>query len=228
MKSIPLWRRQDFIIKRAIRTGIENSLPFIKGRVLDVGCGNKPYEELIVKYATEYIGVDIPTEQSANKEIKKADIFSDISTGLPFKDNTFDTVICTEVLEHLPNPWHFMNECARIMKKDSHLILTTPQTWELHEEPHDFFRFTRYGLQSLIKDAGFQAISIHAHCGTIASLAQLIVVQITNSFIIRKPKWLRAFWSVINIIILQVGLFLDRIFPSNKLPLGNTLIAKKK
>ena len=73
---------------------------------------------------------------------------------LPFGDRSFETVFSSQVLEHVPEPWRMVEDMARVLKPGGHLILTAPHIWGLHEVPHDYFRFTSYGLQHLARRAG--------------------------------------------------------------------------
>ncbi len=133
-----------------------------KGRVIDLGCGTAPYKETILKTADEYIGVDweISLHDKAN-----VDVIADLSERLPFDDNYADIVVSFQVMEHLPEPHFFLSECFRILKQNGRLLLTVPFMWHIHEEPHDFFRYTRYGLRHLLAKAGFSDIEIHETTG---------------------------------------------------------------
>jgi SAM-dependent methyltransferase len=74
---------------------------------------------------------------------------------LPFKDNSFDAVLCTQVLEHINLPGDFVKELYRVLKPGGNLYLTAPQGFKEHQLPYDFFRYTSYGLRFLFEQAGF-------------------------------------------------------------------------
>jgi SAM-dependent methyltransferase len=127
-----------------------------RGRLLDVGCGEKPYEHIFRPYVEAYTGIEYQqtferTESSARK--KKPDLYYDGVT-IPFEDSTFDTVISIQVLEHTPRPQHLVNEMARVVKRDGLVALSAPLSFRLHEEPHDYFRYTPHGLDSMMQAAG--------------------------------------------------------------------------
>jgi SAM-dependent methyltransferase len=227
MKRKPKLFRIDATMKDGILGGLSGSLPYVSGVVLDIGCGSKPYEYLLKERSVLYIGVDVPTEYSANKEEKKADIFCDLRTGLPIKNGSVDTIIATEVLEHIPNPEALLTDVRRGLKAGGYAILTTPQTWELHEEPHDYFRYTKYGLSAMANNAGFQVVNIIPHCGTNSALAQLFAIHMYNKLVMHKPFPIRAVVVIAAVCILKLGKLLDRVFPDQKLTLGNTLILRK-
>lgn len=123
---------------------------YAKGKTLDIGCGKMPYKDFF-NSADEYIGVDI-------SPIPDQEMIVSNAIDLPFKDNSFDTVVSFEVLEHIPNPFKVFNEISRVLKPKGTLILTTPQMWNLHEEPNDYYRFTKYGLAYLCDKSNFKVI----------------------------------------------------------------------
>ena len=122
---------------------------------LDLGCGQRPYEELVSGPGVTYIGMDWPV--SDDKAFQ--DVTGD-ATRLPFRSESFDTVITTELLEHLPDPEQCLAEVARVMRPGGHLILSVPFLEPLHEEPRDFFRFTPYSLRNLLGSHGFTVLNI--------------------------------------------------------------------
>ncbi len=134
------------------------------GNILDMGCGSKPYSDIYSNINGKYTGIDLPVSESANKEEKKADVHGSV-LELPFKSNSFDTVISLQVLEHVPEPQKMLKEAYRVLKKNGHLILTAPMTWGLHEVPHDYHRYTEYGLRYLAESMEFEIIYIKETCG---------------------------------------------------------------
>ena len=125
----------------------------LKGRLLDVGCGSKPYQELFA--VDDYIGLDIDNEAMRNRKI--ADYFYD-GTTFPFNDNEYDSVLCNQVLEHVFNPDEFLSEIKRVLKPGGRLLLTVPFVWDEHEQPHDYARYSSFGLKALIDKNGFNVI----------------------------------------------------------------------
>lgn len=109
---------------------------FIVGTVYDLGCGERPYEEDILKVADKYIGVD----WGETFHILKADIVSDLNNPLPIDSEVGDTVTSFQVIEHLCEPQIMLNEAYRILKKNGTIVLTVPFQWWVHEVPYDYFR----------------------------------------------------------------------------------------
>jgi SAM-dependent methyltransferase len=120
---------------------------YLKGRMVDIGCGTKPFHNLLAPYVTEHIGVD---HEGTMHEKSKVDLFG-TAYDIPSIDEYYDSAICTAVLEHLEEPEQAIRECFRILKPGSYAIYSVPFIWHLHEEPRDFFRYSKYGLKYLFE-----------------------------------------------------------------------------
>ena len=123
-------------------TDLSDATRHARGRFLDLGCGNAPYRPWFEPKVGQYVTADFPPVADA------VQVACDIEC-LPFGGGCFDTVLCTQVLEHIPHPWTAAEEIARVLKPAGKLILSCPQYWVLHELPHDYFRFTPNGLRVL-------------------------------------------------------------------------------
>lgn len=135
----------------------------LKGTVLDLGAGNSPYRELILNTADNYISID--WESSLHKK-NPPDFIADLNIDrLPFEEQSMDHVVSIEVLEHLHNPQNALNEAHRILKNEGSFVLTVPFMWWVHEEPYDYFRYTKWGLIHLLKQAGFSQVEVKAKTG---------------------------------------------------------------
>jgi SAM-dependent methyltransferase len=130
----------------------------VGGRLLDVGCGEKPYEWLYGSRVTDYIGCDWLATVHSSRHL---DLFAD-AAALPFRNEVFDTVLCTEVLEHLPDPHRCLEELSRVLRPGGKLILSTPFICWLHEQPHDYLRYTPYGLRYLARQHRLRPVSLQA------------------------------------------------------------------
>jgi SAM-dependent methyltransferase len=137
--------------------------------VADVGAGQAPYRELFQH--TNYITID--WEHSVHEGAVGSDIIAP-AESLPVDDESFDAVILTQVLEHVPEPGRVLQELYRVTRPGGQLFLTAPLVWELHEEPFDYYRFTEHGLRYLLQEAGFDTIEIIARNNALATLAQLM------------------------------------------------------
>jgi SAM-dependent methyltransferase len=131
--------------------------PSARGRLLDVGCGDKPYESLFAPHVTHYLGCEYEATYDGSDSARrgKADVV--YSGGrLPFDDGAFDTVLCNQVAEHVPDPGKFLAELVRVLRPGGRLILTVPFSYRVHSAPHDFHRFTRYALQKYADEHGLR------------------------------------------------------------------------
>jgi SAM-dependent methyltransferase len=138
-------------------------------RVLDVGAGEAPYAELFAH--TDYVTLD--WESSPHEGAQRAAI-SASADAIPLPDADVDVVVLTQVLEHVRRPAVVIGEIARVLRPGGRLFATVPFVWELHEEPHDYWRFTRYALESLLEDAGLQPVAIEPRSDSFSALAQLM------------------------------------------------------
>lgn len=127
----------------------------IKGKILDLGAGNVLRYKSLFKEADQYLTQD--HKEAANH---KHDFVCDASK-VPASDASFDNIICTQVLEHVPDPFAIMAEIARLLKPGGFLILSVPQANEIHEAPYDFFRYTKYGIAELAAKSGLKIEEIH-------------------------------------------------------------------
>ncbi|HUG39954.1 MAG TPA: class I SAM-dependent methyltransferase [Longimicrobiales bacterium] len=148
------------LITRLNRT-IAEGLPY-RGTVLDLGCGDSPYRAEILARADAYIGVDWPESPHG---LGNVDVLASLAAPLPFRDAAADTIVAFQVLEHLPEPQAFLSECRRVLRPGGFLCLTVPFMWGVHEAPHDYFRFTRYGLTHLLRRSGFAQMQIRENTG---------------------------------------------------------------
>lgn len=138
-------------------------------RVLDAGAGDAPYRELFqhCEYRTADWG------QSLHLGARRADVIASLD-DLPLPDESFDAVLCTQVLEHVADPGAVLAELNRVLRAGGSLWLTVPLTWPLHEEPFDFFRYTPYGMTTLLGRAGFVDVDIAPLSSYFATIAQML------------------------------------------------------
>lgn len=195
---------QQYIHYRYLIPDLEQAIKnYATGKVLDVGCGNKPYLNRFPDTVTEYIGCDV--EQSSLRMVDKICP----ATDLDFEDKMFDTVFCTQVLEHIYDHTKAFFEMSRVLRPGGMLIGSVPMCWPHHEEPYDFFRFTKYGIEGLLKQSKLETVYVKANGGKWALLGQLIILNFTE----RAPgqKFLSRFKN--NIFRLLLGkLWVNLIF----------------
>jgi len=172
-------RGDRMVLKKSLRTyqcldGIQKRLQLIINsdsllagdKILDYGCGSKPYQALFTKKFKSYVGADI--EGNAN-----ASLIIGPEGQVPAVDESFDCVLSSQVLEHVVNPQIYLKEAFRVLKKGSHLILSTHGIWPYHPDPTDFWRWTIDGLQREIGRAGFEIETVQSVFGLESTALQL-------------------------------------------------------
>lgn len=170
-------------------------------RILDAGAGECRNRDLI-KHQT-YIAIDAACgDQFWN--YSGLDVIADLEKA-PFKPNSFDLVICTQVLEHVREPQIVLNEFFRIAKAGGSICISAPQGWGVHQAPYDFYRYTHFGLRYLLEKAGFEMIAIEPSCGYYGYLANRLTVLPKTLFWQIRRGWLRLLLSPIE--LLSYGIF---------------------
>lgn len=134
----------------------------VKGRLADLGCGNVPFYFVYKDFVSENVCIDWPNSFHQNQYI---DIACDLNTPLPLPDASFDSIIISEVLEHIANPQMIWSEMARILRKDGKILLSVPFLYRIHEAPHDYFRYTEFALKNFASNNGFRVLEIESFGG---------------------------------------------------------------
>lgn len=193
---------------------VEDALKRVKsGRLLDLGCGTKPFQ----RPGIDWVGFDVEGNPFADAVGS--------ATSLPFDAASFDCILSTQVLEHVDDPQRMLLECSRVLKPGGMLILSAPQYFQLHEEPHDYFRFTEYGLRVLLERAGFTPSDVQREgCGVkLAALAfNSAVAQIGG---LPNPMWLKALKAPVYLVVNLSSLLLSYVLPNTNDVQNYTVIA---
>ena len=193
-------------------------------RLLDVGCGSKPYKNILC--AKEHVGIDVQVS-GHNHELSEVDIYYD-GKVFPFDDNTFDVVLLSEVLEHLFEPNQILGEIYRVLKPGGKLILTCPFAWNEHEVPFDFARYTSFGLDKILTNNRFEVISSEKTGSFILALTQLSALYV-HLHILPSKRVLKILLNPLFVApITCAGIILDKILPSkDDFFLNNVVLCKK-
>ncbi len=141
------------------------------GKLLDIGCSTKPYKPLLENCISTYYGLDVPFTTHNNSFV---DVFA-LGQQLPFRAGVFNTVLCTEVLEHVPCPAESIIEISRVLVPGGIAIVSTPFYYRIHEAPWDFYRYTPYALKHLAEQAGLALTEIHPRGGYLTVFADVFV-----------------------------------------------------
>lgn len=218
-----LFINPSYFARKGLYNHISDLSKQLNGRILDIGCGSKPYQNLF-EYE-EYIGLELDTPE--NRAKKKADYFYDGNT-MPFLDKYFDSLISTQVFEHIFNPDDFLREANRVLKLGGKFLLTVPFVWDEHEQPYDYARYSSFGLKYILNKNGFEVIE-HRKSNNGLELIFQLVNAYSYKVISTKNKYLTLLLvSLLIAPINIVGSVLSPIFPKNNdLYLDNIILARK-
>lgn len=179
-----------FVVRTAIKDSLDKVLPKLQGELLDIGCGKMPYKEYILSNSKveKYTGLDIEEALEYDAQVKP-DFTWDGET-MSFEADSFDCAFGTEVLEHCPDPELVLKEVYRVLKPGGVFFFTVPFLWNLHEVPHDEYRYTPFSLKRHLENSGFSELDIQATGGWHASMAQMLGLWVKRSPMnSKKRKW---------------------------------------
>lgn len=202
----PKFYNSRYVHLKALRKKLEEMvLPLISNNlnttVVDMGCGEKPYEALFIQNKEiKYVGVDLPGNSNADFELN-------LATGRCDLDNdSADIVLSIQVLEHVKDIKAYLEECNRILRPGGRLILSTHGYWMFHPDPDDYWRWTRQGLEYELQRAGFKIRKIHGVMGLLSTSLQLFQDAVLISFPLKK------YWSGIFCAFLQMLIYVSNEF----------------
>jgi SAM-dependent methyltransferase len=133
-----------------------------RGRLLDLGCGPVPYFGIYGVQIRSCVCIDWPQSGYGSRHV---DAFADLNRSLPLRSGAFDTVLLTDVLEHIARPHALLREIARVLAPDGVLVLASPFLYGLHEQPHDYYRYTEFALRRLCEESDLEVISLAPYGG---------------------------------------------------------------
>lgn len=215
-----------YIVERAKREQAARWCPRLTGHVVDVGCGFSPYRRYLTA-ARAYTGVELQARYRPHVVAS--------SVALPFRDGAVDGVMLTEVLEHLPEPGDALAEVRRVLRPEGRAYLTVPMTWGLHYVPHDYYRFTRYGIAHLLGRAGFEIEEI-APFGGLFTIVGARAAEMLSTVLLERPlrrlgvergrlRLCALALSTFNLPAFYLGRLLDRLWDGDVL--GWAVVARR-
>lgn len=221
-----------YFIRKLLYKKIEAYSPLLSGRLLDFGCGSKPYKSLFTNVSS-YTGIDYENSEHLHKQ-SQVDVFYD-GKSIPFGNNEFDAILCSEVFEHVFNLEEIIPELNRVLKPGGKILITCPFVWYEHEVPYDYARYTIFALQHLLEKNGFE-INVLDKTGDYATtLHQMKMVYFSEHFLqsiylIGKIKFITSnirppLMLLFNTVFLIKRLFLPKRY---SLYLNNVVVATKK
>ena len=222
-KILGIFINPFYFARKGLHQNVSKLITNLNGKLLDVGCGTKPYENIC--NVDEYIGLEIDDE--GNRQHNYADVFYDGKT-IPFEDKSFDSILSNQVFEHVFNPNQFLKEINRVTKVGGKFLITVPFVWDEHEQPYDYARYSSFGLKHILAENGFEIIEHRKSNNGIEVIFQLI-----NDYLYKVIMTENAYFNLLIIILLMApinmtGLILSKLLPrNNDLYLDNIVLAKK-
>ena len=197
---------------------------YCKGKVVDVGAGHAKYGWLIEPLCDSYTTVDNMSSDYQFRETEfRPDVVSDVS-HMPFKNNEFDTAICTEVLEHVENPFQLFLEISRILKPDGYAIISSGWAAAYHKEPKDYWRFSLDAYKVLCERSNLEFIEARRKGGLLILLLYFVNRNIELN--IKGHAIFKKLWSKISKVL---GFFIEKLdqFIKTEDTLGHLIVARK-
>lgn len=214
---------KNYLVQRIVQRALQDAgSKYFKGKLIDIGCGEKPYKQLLEGFISDHVGVD-HVDSFHSKE--SVDLIG-TAYKIPVESQSFDTALCSAVLEHLEEPEKAIRECHRVLKNGAYAIYSIPFIWHLHEEPRDFYRYTKYGIRYLFEKAGFEIVELNPLSGFWVTFGQLFVYNLHR--LNRGPlRWFRII-SGLGLIIQAFVALLDRFDRTEQWTWMYMVIVKKK
>ena len=212
LRSPPTWHDSSdgaFINNHLIECSVAGLAPRLSGELIDVGCGRQPYRAYL-GHVARIVACDF---DGARGQVD----FTCPAHAIPVEADSFDSILCTEVLEHVPDPLAVWREFHRILRPGGQVLLTTPTYWPPHELPCDFYRYPEQGLRYLASTAGFEIKELWPRGGQWAMLGQVGMHALGHY--LKLPVMRRAWNGFV--------LWVDRKRTNPAITLGWTILAQK-
>jgi SAM-dependent methyltransferase len=216
-----------YFVRKELYNGIASHATHFTGKLVDLGCGTKPYEHLFDNVSS-YVGLDI--EYSGNNEGKSdIDVYYD-GKVFPFESKSIDVLFSSETFEHIFNLPEILDEIHRVLKPGGQLLFTCPFFWPEHEAPFDFARYTSFAIKDLLQRNGFEIVNYEKTGNYFTVMLQSLALYM--SFFINKIPVLNKLFFVIFITpIFLFGSMINFVLPSfmkrKDLYLNNVILARK-
>ena len=245
MKNANAWRPSKYVFRNGVLAGsrdraevgvgsrlisdliaraYEINLPkHASGRLLDLGCGKVPLYLAYKSLVAENVCVDWQNTLHKNEYL---DHECDLTVALPFAGESFDTIILSDVLEHIPEPALLWQEIARLLTAKGKLLMNVPFYYSIHEQPHDYYRYTEFGLRRFVEAAGLRLLDLEAIGGAPEIVADIFAKNILRLPYAGAPLSMFSQWMTHWLVTTGPGARISRATRSN-FPIAYFLVAEK-
>lgn len=218
-----------YFIRKGLYEGIKENAHFLDGKLMDFGCGEKPYRSLLP--VDEYVGVDFENEGYSHENMS-IDVYYDGKT-IPFPDNHFDCILSTEVFEHVFDIDLVLNELRRVLRPGGRMLITCPFVWNEHQMPFDFARYTSVAVKHIFDKHNFEVIKFEKKGDFVRTIFQLCNIYVHNQLSIgglgRVPVVRGVAARILPAAINIIGIFMAKMLPKyDDLYLSNIILVEKK
>ena len=164
---------------------------YVHGKVLDLGCGKAPLFGCYRAFATDVVTLDWARSPHESQFI---DVLHDLNEPLPFAESTFNCVLLSDVLEHVMEPSRLCREITRALAGGGCLIGNVPFIYPIHEAPHDYFRYTSFGLRNLFESAGLRVVVLEPTGGSLEVYVDMLAKHLAQGGVVGRllAAWLQA------------------------------------
>jgi SAM-dependent methyltransferase len=214
----------NWLANHKLIRALERARVHAHGELLDMGCGSKPFAPLFAGRVTRYWGTDL----SASRYLGGAHLDAYArAEAQPFRDGSFDTVLGLSMLTYMPEPVRMIEEAHRVLRPGGVLLLEFTQMVPLHDEPWDFFRFTRYGAEHLLRRAGFEPLE-YLPIGGLWARVGLTAIAALNRINRGPTRLLTEIPVRLLYVVIQLGCeLLDRVFFDPREVLSHLVVARR-
>jgi SAM-dependent methyltransferase len=201
---------------KTTRDVVVHTTKYISGETLDFGAGSAKYRNIIKPFSTKYVTYDMCPGPYIDI------VGSVLDVNLP--NNSYDTVISTQVLEHVEKPWIMVKEIGRILKEGGICILSAPFIVPYHADPNDFFRYTKNGLISLFENEGFEVVECESYGKTFSVFSEFFHFLYANPYSKAQNRYIKRLAAMIE----KASVFLDKYLKNKIIYPNSYIVAKKK